>query len=117
MLLYTGMIGKNFLGKCRETKCLEMFNEYAINDDPSDQLIYTTLVNMEEKHDDESPPFDIKIRTILHPDLMGIDFRMPTDECVGVLFDEGTSSGLPKMNCDILSTNILSLVNKMCADD
>ena len=93
-----------------ESKCLNMFNENVVenlpnqfNDVPEDMLIN---IKVEQQHDNDRHPFPAETRVCIHPDLVGIDFSLPADKTPNVLCKENNSSGLPKINCDTLKTNV-----------
>ena len=93
-----------------ESKCLDMFNENVVenlpnqfNDVPEDMLIN---IKVEQQHDNDRHPFPAETRVCIHPDLVDIDFSLPADKTPNVLCKENNSSGLPKINCDTLKTNV-----------
>ncbi len=93
-----------------ESKCLDMFNENVVenlpnqfNDVPEDMLIN---IQVEQQHDNDRHPFPAETRVSINPDLVDIDFSLPADKTPNVLCKENNSSGLPKINCDTLKTNV-----------
>jgi hypothetical protein len=106
------------LEEFEESKCLEMFNENVVENlpdkfnDVSDMLINTEV---EGQHDFDSPPFPVETSVNIHPDLVDIDFSLHADKSLSVLCKENNSSGLPKINCDTLTTNV-NPVSQMCTD-
>ena len=75
------------------------------------------MINTEEQYDFDSPPIAIETETSIHPNLVGIDFSLPTDEPPRILCKEDISASLPRTNCDtFLSTDNLELTASSCVD-
>ena len=105
------------LEKFEKSKCLEMFNENVVENLPDKfNDVSDMLINIEEgQHDFDSPPFLFETSVNIHPDLVDIDFSLAVDKSLSALCKENNSSGLPKINCDTLTTNV-NPVNQMCTD-
>jgi hypothetical protein len=106
------------LEEFEESKCLEMFNENVVENLPDKfNDVSDMLINIVEEgqHDFDSPPFPVETSVNIHPDLVDIDFSLPADKSLSILCKENNSSGLPKINCDTLTTNV-NPVSQMCTD-
>ena len=114
--LYWGDREAMILENYEESTCLEMFDENVVYENSPSQFNHM-LINTEvkENHDFDSHPFSAETRVSIHPDLVDIDISLPADKSLSVLCKENNSSGLPKINCDTLITNINS-VSQMCTD-
>ncbi len=114
--LYWGDREAMILENYEESTCLEMFDENVVYENSPSQFNHM-LINTEvkENHDFDSHPFSAETRVSIHPDLVDIDISLPADKSLSVLCKENNSSGLPKINCDTLITNVNS-VSQMCTD-